>query len=269
MLYNAKNKRLYIDGTYMDYASFGSGQKTMLIIPGLNLRGVKGAALSLAYMYRLFAREYTVYIFDRKANLPEDCSIRTLSDDLATAMEKLGLRDACVFGVSQGGMIALQLAADHPGLVKKLVPALTLSRPNDTVKAVVGKWIEQAESGDLKGIVSDLFAQMYTEAYMRRYRLFIPLLHLSVASADLKRFSLLARSCISFDIYDRLGEIRCPCFVIGANEDKIVTGEASAELAEKLGAELYMYPHLGHAAYEEAKDFNQRIYDFFKEPDIV
>ena len=36
------------------------------------------------------------------------------------------------------------------------------------------------------------------------------------------------------------------------------------EIAEKLGCEIYMYEELGHAAYEEAKDFNKRIYEFFK-----
>lgn len=27
---------------------------------------------------------------------------------------------------------------------------------------------------------------------------------------------------------------------------------------------LHVYPGLGHAAYEEAKDFNQRVFDFLK-----
>ena len=28
------------------------------------------------------------------------------------------------------------------------------------------------------------------------------------------------------------------------------------------GSELYVYPGLGHAAYEEARDFNQRVFHF-------
>ena len=27
---------------------------------------------------------------------------------------------------------------------------------------------------------------------------------------------------------------------------------------------IFMYDKLGHAAYEEAKDFNKRVYDFFQ-----
>ena len=52
--------------------------------------------------------------------------------------------------------------------------------------------------------------------------------------------------------------------VIGGRKDKIVGGQASVELAEKLGCELYMYENLGHAVYEGAKDFNQRVYEFLR-----
>jgi pimeloyl-ACP methyl ester carboxylesterase len=50
--------------------------------------------------------------------------------------------------------------------------------------------------------------------------------------------------------------------VLGGSQDKVTTGEASVEIAEKLGCEIYMYENFGHAAYEEAKDFNRRVYDF-------
>ena len=49
---------------------------------------------------------------------------------------------------------------------------------------------------------------------------------------------------------------------MGAKQDKVVTGEASEEIAEKLGCKVHMYDELGHAAYEEASNFNQIIYDF-------
>ena len=50
--------------------------------------------------------------------------------------------------------------------------------------------------------------------------------------------------------------------MIGGELDKIVGKEASIELANKLSAELYIYEGLGHALYEEAKDFNKRVYEF-------
>ena len=36
-------------------------------------------------------------------------------------------------------------------------------------------------------------------------------------------------------------------------------------MAKKIGCRLHMYEGLGHAAYEEASDFNQIVYDFLME----
>ena len=62
---------------------------------------------------------------------------------------------------------------------------------------------------------------------------------------------------------ERLPEIRCPTLVIGGTDDRIVTGEASHELAARIpGAALQMYAGLGHGLYEEAPDFLRRVADF-------
>ena len=42
----------------------------------------------------------------------------------------------------------------------------------------------------------------------------------------------------------------------------LIPKQAGFEIAEKLGCKIHMYDTLGHAAYEEAPDFNQLIYDF-------
>jgi pimeloyl-ACP methyl ester carboxylesterase len=80
-----------------------------------------------------------------------------------------------------------------------------------------------------------------------------------------RRFTLLAESCLHFDASAGLAEIRCPVLVIGGGEDKVIGPGGSEELAEKLGCEIYLYDRLGHAAYEEAKDFNRRVLDFLRE----
>ena len=47
---------------------------------------------------------------------------------------------------------------------------------------------------------------------------------------------------------------------IGGSCDKIAGADASVELNEKINkSELIIYQGLGHAAYEEAEDFNDRV----------
>ena len=71
---------------------------------------------------------------------------------------------------------------------------------------------------------------------------------------------------MTHDAYDLLDRIACPTLVIGGAEDQIVTGNASAEIAERIpGAQLYMYEGLGHGLYEEAPDFLARVREFCRD----
>ncbi len=265
MMYNANESVLNVRNMQFDYITFGSGTKPLVMIQGLNTRGIRGAALSLAFMYRIFAKEYKVYLFDRRTIVHEGITVRDLASDIAAAMDALGITNVDVFGVSQGGMIAQYLAIDRPDLVKKLVLAVTLSQNNDTVIQVVNNWIEMAERGAMKELVADMAEKMYSDDYVKRYRLFMPLLTILQKPKDVERFVILAKSCLTCNTYELLDKIKCPVLVLGGRQDNVVTGEASEEIAEKLGCRIHMYEHLGHAAYEEAKDFNQQVYEFLKD----
>lgn len=264
MLYNAKELKLEIQNMLFDYIAFGNGTKPLVMIQGLNTRGIKGAAMSLAYMYRIFANDYRVYLFDRRPVVQEGITVRDMVTDIAMAMDTLGITNADVFGVSQGGMIAQYLAIDRPDLVNKLVLAVTLSRNNDTVKQVINNWIELAEQGAMKELVTDMAEKMYSDIYIKRYRPLIPLLTMIQKPRDVQRFVILAKSCLTCNTYEVLDKIKCPVVVLGGRQDNVVTGAASEEMAAKLGCKIYMYDSLGHGAYEEAEDFNQIVYELLK-----
>ena len=146
MLFHAKNGTLELSGTTMDYIRFGTGNKVLIILPGLGdgLQTVKGTALPMAWMYRMFAKDYTVYAFSRKNALGSGETIRQMAADQAQAMKLLGIERADVFGVSMGGMIAQYLAIDYPQLVGKLVLAVTSARPNPILRESVEEWVQLA-----------------------------------------------------------------------------------------------------------------------------
>lgn len=264
MLYSTEEKRLEIQDIQLNYITFGKGEKPLVMIQGLSTRSIKGASFSLAYMYRIFARDYKVYLFDRRENITERITVRDLASDIAKAMDLLEITKADVFGVSQGGMIAQYLAIDRPDLVNKLVLAVTLSRNNETVKTIIANWIQMTEQNNIKCLVTDMVVKMYSDSYVKRYQLFMPLLTVLQRPKNVPRFITLAKACLTCNAYDELDKIQCPVFVIGGMQDKVVSGEASMEIADKLGCEIFMYDDLGHAAYEEAKDFNQKILDFLR-----
>lgn len=249
-----------------DCITFGKGRKSLILIQGLNTRGIRGAAVSLAWMYRIFAEDYVVYLFDRRPEVFDGITVRELAEDIAAAMDQLGIKNADVIGVSQGGMIAQYLAIDRPDLVSKLVLAVTLSKNNDTVQSVIEQWIALTEQGAMKQLITDMAEKMYSDAYIKRYKPLMPLLTVLQKPKDARRFILLAKACLTCNAYEELEKIQCPVFVIGGRQDQVVGAKASEEIAQKLNCRLFMYGQLGHAAYEEAKDFNKRMYDFLREP---
>lgn len=258
-----KEGTVAIGNSEVDYAVFGRGSRNMLMIPGLSLRDVRGSGGGLALAYRSFSKEFTVYCVDKKRDLPENCTIADLAEDYAAAMTALGLRSACVFGVSQGGMIAMYLAVNHPELVEKLVLGVTAARTNEVLTGCVRRWTQHAQAGDYEALALDFLPRYYSEGYLRRYGLLLKGLAKTVRPSDPARFIALARACVTCDILDRLPEIRCPVLVLGAGQDQILTGQASRDIAGALDCECHIYEDLGHAAFEEDKDFNRRVLEFF------
>ncbi|RKJ38891.1 alpha/beta hydrolase [Acutalibacter sp. 1XD8-33] len=256
--------RADLGGTVLDCVRFGRGDRPLVMLPGLSVKGVREAALPLAWMYRSFAKDYTVYVFDRRDSVPAGCTIRDLAEDTVRGMERLGLSQADVFGVSQGGMIAQELAIRHPALVRRLVLAVTASRPNQVMKETLARWMELARRGDWPALTVDMMERMYSASYVKKYRWLFPLLSRMGKPRDPGRFIALAEACLTCGSYPELYKITCPVLVLGGVEDRVLTGRASEEIAEKLGCEIHMYENLGHAAYDEAPDFNRRVLAFLR-----
>ena len=104
------------EGFSMRFFRFGTGDRPFVILPGLSVQSVMGAADAVAAAYADFAERYTVYLFDRREELPEQYSVYRMGLDTAAAMRALGLYDADIFGASQGGMIAQVIAIEAPEL---------------------------------------------------------------------------------------------------------------------------------------------------------
>lgn len=267
MLWNAKNGRVSVGDTDMHYVSFGRGKKAFVLLPGLSdgLATVKGKALMLAKPYKMFFESYTVYMFSRKNDMPMGYSIRDMASDQAEAMKKLGIKKASVMGVSQGGMIAQYLAADYPDTVDKLVLAVSAPRVNETIQNCVSDWIEFANRGDHKSLMIDTAEKSYSDGYLKKFRKLYPIIGLIGKQKSYHRFLVNANAILGFDAYEEIQRIACPTLIIGGDDDKTVGIKASYELNEQISdSRLYVYKGLGHAAYEEAPDFNERVLRFLE-----
>ena len=261
----AKNGILKLGDAQMDYIRFGSGDRVLVMLPGLGdaLRSTKGTAVPMALMYRIFAKDFTVYAFSRKNPIPEGYTTREMARDQAEAMEQLGIAKADVFGVSMGGMIAQHFAIDYPEKVDKLILAVTSSKSNPILVESVKEWIELAKRGDHAAFMESNLKRIYSEAYYQKNKWMIPALGHMTKPKSYERFFIQADACLTHDAFEKLSEIIAPTLVIGGDQDLALGGDASREIAAKIpNSELLMYPQWGHGLYEEAKDFNQAVYEY-------
>ena len=262
---HAKNGTVNIGGAVMDYICFGSGPRVLIMLPGLGdgLRTVKGTALPMALMYREFCRDFTVYVFSRRAPLPAGFTTRDMARDQAEAMAKLGIGRADILGVSMGGMIAQWLAIDHPDRVGKLVLAVTAAKNNPLLRESLGEWVALARRRDHGAFMESNLRRIYSESYCRKNGWLVPIVGRLTRPKSYDRFFAQAAACQDHDAYDSLHGIEAPTLVIGGEKDLALGGEASREIAGKIpGVELKMYSQWGHGLYEEAKDFNSQVRQF-------
>lgn len=253
----------------MEYARFGSGSKTFVIIPGLSLRSVMASASSVETAYKIFKDEYTVYLFDRRKNMPAEYSVAEMARDTVAVMKFLGLEKADILGTSQGGMIAQHIAIENPELVNHLVLASSSSKAEPMQLEVIGNWAKMARVGNADDLVGDFVDNAFTLAFLQRYRRALLSMYKNLTEEELLRFAITAEACAGINTYDNLGKIKSPTYVIGAALDHVVTYEASVKMAEKLQAEnvpceFYTYEENGHAVFDEAKDYKERILEFFR-----
>ena len=267
MLLSAKNGTLKIGGTTMDYIRFGTGTRILVMLPGLGdgLRSMKGTALPMAFMYREFAKDFTVYAFSRKNGLHEGYTTRDMARDQAEAMEQLGIQKADIFGVSMGGMIAQHLAIDYPEKVNKLILTVTSARPNPILTESIEEWVSCAKRDDHTALMDSNLLRIYSEGYYRKNKWMVPIMGKLTKPKSYDRFFVQADACLTHDAYERLHQVQATTLVVGGEKDLSLGGDASREIAEKIpGAELRMYAQWGHGLYEEAKDFNQVVLDFLR-----
>ena len=251
----------------MDYFCFGEGERTLVILPGLSVQSVMGSADAVAEAYQPLAEEFTIYLFDRRKELPDPYSIHEMAQDTAEAIRALGLEDICLFGTSQGGMIAMEIAVEYPELVEKLALGSASARVEEAEFETIEHWIELAKAGDPAALYLAFGEALYPQELFEQSRDLLLAAAETVSEEDLERFVILAEGIRSFDITEELDRIACPVLVLGSKDDRVLGGEASELIAEKLGeeadCELVLYDGYGHAAYDLAPDYKERLLNFF------
>lgn len=259
-------KTVETGGFSMEYACFGSGGDTLVILPGLSLQSVLRSAAAVAGSYHLLTRDFTVYLFDRRKEIPPVYPVHRIAEDTCVALKALGMEKVCLFGASLGGMMAMDLAINHPEMVRRLAVASAPAQVSRERFQRIARWIELAEGKKTEELYLDFGRALYPAAVFNTIREAMAELAKTVTEEELKHFVIQARGIKNFDIRKDLEKIKCPFLVTGSKDDRVLGGEAGSQIASCLAGrpdfEIHLYSEYGHACYDTAPDFKQRLLRF-------
>lgn len=259
-----KISTVFANGAETEYFTFGDGDRPLIIIPGVSIKPAAFSADAVAVGFADYCEKYRVYVFDRRKNLRYGCTVGDMADDIAGAMQTLGIKDADIFGASQGGMITLLIAARYPSLVHKIVLGSTNYRQNDYSRAVFSDWIRLAEEGRAETLNHAVIEKVYSKEYRARYAEAFSQFEKEGTPGEIRRFAAMVNACLIFDASDEIGNVRCPALAIGSSADEVVTVEGTYEIAEKLGCEVFVYDGYSHAVYDEAPDYRAKMLEYLQ-----
>lgn len=254
----------------VDYLMFGEGNTALVIMPGISdgLSSVhtKLRSVALFINYKELSNKYRVYVFSRRNSLKDGTDTAEMADDQAAAMKALGIKNAMVLGISQGGMIAQHLAINYPQLCRKLVLAVTMPKANEQMKTAASVWIDLAQKSKYKELLFDIAERSYSEKRLRTYKRLYPFVGRIDKPKDFSRFIIQAKSCASHDAKESLPRISCPTLIIAGAKDKITGRSAAQVLSDAIkDSRIIIYDEIGHSVYEETDDFLPNICEFFAE----
>lgn len=182
---------------------------------------------------------------------PQHESLSDIANDFLTLVDRLGLREFGIIGLSVGGMWGAELAAMCPDRVRALVLMDTyLGAETPDARE---KYFSMLNAVDLTGaIVSPLLeyiAQQFYSDHVPEALLSALTEHLQQIPADRLHNSIVPLGKMIFgreDKRDLLKEITCPSVVITGEEDKPRPPSEGAEMASLLNCNHIIIPGAGH-----------------------
>ena len=158
-----------------------------MIITGLSEQSVINFADAIKSSYKLLEKDFTIYLFDRRNDLPDKYSIAEMAEDTAQAIKSLKLEHIYLFGVSQGGMIAMQIAATHPELVTSMIVGSTAASISQRAQRLFNSRVNLAKSGDSEALTLDFSQAVYPEKIFEQSKDLLINAAKAVTSDDLRR----------------------------------------------------------------------------------
>jgi pimeloyl-ACP methyl ester carboxylesterase len=228
---------------------------------------------SWRFQIPFFQKHYQVVTFDNRgvgksAKPAGPYTTRMMADDAIGLMDYLGIKKAHILGVSMGGMIAQEIAINHPERVLKLVLGCTYACYDGGLSGATPEATPAIDLA-LQGKTSPLVLLIFNRSIYKL--IFLPIMKVRsvlMGPSSLAGFKAQWAACKAHQALDRLSSIKSPTLVIVGTKDRLCKPTSSEVIAARISeAKLVKIEGGSHTFMTEIKNsFNKEVLNFLKTP---
>jgi len=242
--------------------------------PLLLIAGITDYVRKCDWQRAELAQDFYVIAFDNRGGgqstaPPPGYTTADMAGDAVAVLDALGIAAAHVFGFSMGGMIALQLALNHPQRLRRLALGCTSAGGRLTVwpaERVLQAQVSPNGSSDRRRDFYDgVWISFSDKTLAGDPELVAQLADIAAANPQTPAgYAGQYQAGMRHDVVDRLGEIAAPTLVMHGADDRLIPPGNGRLLAEHIpGARFILYPDAGHLFFiERAAEVNRDIRAF-------
>jgi len=267
----SKMPKASINGINISYKVQGRGEPLILIM------GLGGECGDWVLQLRAFKKYYCVITFDNrgvgKSDKPsESYTVKTMADDTVGLMDYLGIDKAHILGVSMGGMIAQEVAINHPERVRKLILVSTNAGRDEKgghspglLRAMGLKEDfsdEDIVSADMGKVMTSLNAHAFSGGAIKLMA--VPFCWMRGKLFGIEGLRGQFEAAMTHSTLGRLHLIKAPTLVMAGTEDRIVSPGSADIIASRIpNARLVKIEGGSHTIVAEKRGrFNREVLDF-------
>jgi len=249
----------------LPYLAAGTGPPLLYLSGLMPQAGVDGLGPVAGGSIRPLARGRRVLFLNRRRGLPRGMTMAGLAAEHADAIAAAFPGPVDVLGVSTGGSIAQQLAADHPQAVRRLVLVSTACRLSPEGRAVQRRVAARVRRGADRRALAVLAASVVPPALGVPAALAGWLAGPAVARAagGLDDLATTIEAEDAFDLAACPHPIRAPTLIVAGTRDEVYPPALLEETARLIpGSRLLLRAWRGHATAGAGPAFTRAVLAF-------
>jgi len=252
----------------LPYFRLGTGPR-LIVLRGFTTTHDNPKGMQRSFEVKMLAplaRRFDVYAVNRAPGLAPDTTMADIATQHASAFREAFGEPVDLLGMSSGGSIALQVAADHPDVVRRLVLVGAASRIGKEAAAAQMRYIDAVAEGK-RG--AQHLASMKVSSKIGA-RILAPIMWLLDPLArpkDPSDMVAFARAEDAFDVTGRLGDIGRPTLVIAGSKDNVYGLDLLRGTADGVrDGRLVVYEGASHASTMTDKRLGEDVAAFLTAP---